>query len=88
MSTLLSVSTGSGKLTITEQSVVLDIPGGRKSEQMARTLITSVDAHKLMPSLFGMGGGSDITIHTSDGRKLTLRFVKPKDADAILRLLR
>lgn len=88
MSALYTASTGSGKVTITEQNVILDAPGGRKSETVNRASITNIESKKTTPSLLGIGGGSEITLHTSDGRRLHIRLIKRHDAEAMLALLR
>lgn len=88
MSTLYEARTGSGKVTITESSVTIDAPGGRKSETVPRAAIARIDAKTVMASLFGIGGGRELTIHTNDGRKVVIRLIKPKDAAAMLALLR
>ena len=85
---LLSVTTGYGFFTVTEDAITLSQNGGRNVTRMLRANITNIDARKQMGGFLGIGAPMHITIRGLAGEKLSLTRVKPKDADAILALLK
>ncbi|HLY32767.1 MAG TPA: hypothetical protein VKQ36_17220 [Ktedonobacterales bacterium] len=84
-----TLTTGIGGVTVvvTETSVTVIQPGGRKQETFQRASITSVELKTILPSVFGMGGSKQVIIHTNDRRHITLN-ASPKHADAIAAALR
>lgn len=88
MTALYTARTGSGRVTVTEENVIVDRPGGMASQSIKRAQISGVDAKTTMISLFGLGGAKQLTLRTTGAERVVLRFVKPKDARALLDLLR
>jgi hypothetical protein len=78
---------GNGRVTITSESVTLRRTGGLSTESIRRNQITNVSSATIMLALFGIGGLKRIVISTTDGRRLLLPAVRPKDAKQILAIL-
>lgn len=71
------VQTGSGKLTLTEQSVTIEGPGfpRPKARTVFRAAIVGVDHKVSAKPLFGKGGTMQLTVHVQGGETLVLRAV-------------
>jgi hypothetical protein len=88
---LLRTRCREGHLIITENAVTIERKGfagmGGYRESVARATITEVQRVQGMPALFGMGGGSKLTITTASGKQLVAHLVPPADAERALVIL-
>lgn len=75
-----------GFLIVTEQQVRVEL-GQLKQQSLSRSSITGVDSVLAVPSLFGMGGGTNLVIHGMGGERLHADLVKPNIAREIVSLL-
>jgi len=87
MSELFRARCTGGNLIITETTISVEL-GQIKSESMLRSSLSSVDSKLAVPSLFGLGGGTNLTFIGRGGERLHANLVKPKVAQEIVRLLR
>lgn len=85
---LLTVHTGYGTFTVTEDAITLSQNGGRNFTRIQRANITNIDQRKQVGGFLGIGAPMHITIRGLAGEKMALTRVKPQDADAILALLK
>jgi hypothetical protein len=75
-----------GKLVVTDHLVRVEL-FQLKQESMARSSIVGIDYKLAVPSVFGLGGGADLTFHGQGGERLHANLVKPKIAKQIMRML-
>lgn len=71
-----------GWLILDEQG--LHIEGPRVNQSLSRGLITNYRTRQEVPSIFGMGGGVELTVQERGGNTLQANMVKPKDAEKII----
>ena len=83
---LTNVQTGSGKLTVTEQSIQIERPSFPKPKMQSvfRAAIVGID-HKVIakPALFSKGG-VNVTFHIQGGERVEVHMVPYEAAKALL----
>jgi hypothetical protein len=86
---LLKTRCDKGHVIVYDDKVTVgfDKLGFEKSETLARESIIGVDIKTTAPSIMGLGGGATVTIHSTGGKSIELRMVKPKDAKYMKNLL-
>lgn len=82
MAVLIETRCKQGKLIITDQRVRVEL-GQLKQQSLSRSALTGVDSAIGVPSVLGMGGGTNLTFHGSGGERLHADLVKPKVAREI-----
>lgn len=86
MGDLTNVQTGSGKLTVTEQSIQIERPSfpKPKTQSVFRSAIVGID-HKVIakPKLFSKGG-VNVTFHVQGGEHIEVHMVPYEAAEALL----
>lgn len=75
-----------GTLIVTDQQIRVEL-GQLKQQSLSRSSLTGVDSNLAIPSLFGMGGGTNLTFHGQGGERLHADLVKPNIAREIVSLL-
>ena len=79
-----------GKLIITNKKIAIELASFGKvirSQILLRSSLTSIDTKLAVPSVFGMGGGMNLTFHGKGKEILKAELVPPKEAQEILALL-
>lgn len=84
--TLIETRCKQGKLIITDQSIRIEL-GQLKQQSLLRSALTGIDAIMGAPSIFGMGGGTNLTFHGQGGDRLQADLVKPGIAQEIKSML-
>jgi hypothetical protein len=83
---LVSTRCTGGKLILTDTMISVEL-GQLRSQTMSREAFSSLDYKLAAPSVFGLGGGINLTFHGKGGEKLHANMVKPVIADKIRTLL-
>lgn len=86
VSILIETCCAAGKLIITDDLIRTQL-GSLKSESLSRSNLVGLDYKMVAPSIFGMGGGANLTFHGKGGERLEAKYVKIKDAKQIMQLL-
>ena len=79
-----------GKLIVTNNRIVIELNGfGRtyKSQTLLRSSLASVESKVAVMSVFGKGGGVNLTFYGQGGELLNATLVPPKEAKEIVALL-
>jgi hypothetical protein len=85
MTELARVRCKQGMLIITEQHISIEL-GKLRGRSIARSALTGIDSQLVIPSLFGLGGGTNLTFYAG-AERLVAELVKPSQASNIKRLL-
>ena len=85
MAELISTRCQQGRLIITENVVKVQL-GGIREQSLNRSSLTGVDSKMVVPSIFGLGGGTNLVFH-GQGSELRAGMVKPKVAKKLKQLL-
>jgi hypothetical protein len=75
-----------GLLTVTDRQIRVEL-GQLKQQSMLRDSVTGVDSAMATPSLFGIGGTTNLIFHGTGGERLHAGFVKTNIAKEIVSLL-
>lgn len=75
-----------GQLIVNDTQIKVEL-GDVQSQTMSRSMLTSIDSKMVVPSLFGFGGGVNLTFHGQGTTTIQAGYVKLKDAKAIKKLL-
>lgn len=75
-----------GTLIITDTQIRVEL-GQLRQQTLARASLTGVDAVMAVPSVFGMGGGTNLVFHGQGAERLQADLVKPNVAREIVSLL-
>jgi hypothetical protein len=67
---------------------MISIEGPRINQSLSRADITNVATRLQVPSVFGFGGGVELTVYEKGGNHLKARMVNPKQAKRIIQALR
>lgn len=86
---ILKTRCNKGHIIVYEDRVTVEYNklGFEKSQTLNREQITGVDVRTNIPSIMGLGGASDVTIHSTGDKSIETKMVKPKDAQKIRELL-
>ncbi len=90
MAEILSTRCKQGKLIITNISIIVELSsfiGNLRSETMMRSSFVDLDTKLAVPSLFGKGGGVNLTFHGQGNKVIHADLVKPEDAKRIQAIL-
>lgn len=90
MAELIRTRCTQGTLIITEDyiRVELKVPiTGSKQQTILRSALTGIDSKVAVPSVLGMGGGTNLVFHGQGVERLHADLVKPKVAQEIIGLL-
>lgn len=71
-----------GMLIITDQQIRIEL-GQLKQQSLSRAALTGVDAVMGAPSVFGLGGGTNLVFHGQGAERLQADLVKPNVAREI-----
>lgn len=71
-----------GFLIVTDQAIKIEL-GQLNQQSLARSALTGIDAAMGMPSVFGLGGGTNLVFHGKGGERLQADLVKPNIAKEI-----
>ncbi len=86
MSELLNVRCKQGKLIITETHIIVEL-GNFRSETMLRTAFVGLDSKMAVPSIFGLGGGTNLIFHGQGSQDIHADLIPPKEVKKIQALL-
>ena len=86
MAELLKTRCKQGKLIITDTHIIIEL-GNLRSSTLARASFTSLDSKMGVPSVFGLGGGTNLTFHGQGAEILHADLVPPKDAKQVAAIL-
>lgn len=75
-----------GRLLLTDDMISVELLKYR-THTMSREAFSSLDYKLIVPSIFGFGGGVNLTFHGKGGEKLHADMVKPIMANKIRMLL-
>jgi hypothetical protein len=90
MAELISTRCKQGKLILTDTAIVVELGsfmGNLRSETMMRSSFVDLDTKLAVPSLFGKGGGVNLTFHGQGNKVIHADLVKPDDAKRIQAIL-
>lgn len=76
MSELLNTRCTQGTLIITETHIVVRLRDFQ-SRIRERAAFTGIDCKRIVPSIFGLGGGWNLIFHGKGGERLHANMVKP-----------
>lgn len=79
-----------GKLIVTNKKIAIELTSFSKvikSQTLLRSSLTGIDSKLAVPSVFGMGGGMNLTFYGKGREKLKAELVPLKEAQAILGML-
>lgn len=79
-----------GTLVVTDDLIIIELGNGGSIRQqtMFRSSLTGVDSRMGVVSIFGMGGGTNLTFRSQSGEILRADLVKPSVAKEIVSALR
>lgn len=83
---LINTRCTQGKLIITEHIIKIQL-GSLKEQTLNRSSLTGIDSKMAVPSVFGLGGGTNLVFHGQGDVQLHANFVKTKVAKEIKSLL-
>ena len=75
-----------GKLVITDEYIRVEL-GGLRQSTLYHSMLTGIDSAMAVPSVFGMGGGTNLVFHGQGAEVLHADLVNPKVAQQIVDLL-
>ncbi len=87
MTELIRTRCKQGTLIITDEYIRTELPGGVQQHTLYRTALTGIDSQMGAPSLFGLGGGTNLVFHGQGGEELRADLVKPSVAKEIVGML-
>jgi hypothetical protein len=90
MAELLKTTCTQGKLIITDTFIIIELRGFGtefQSRNLARSSFSSLDSKMVIPSLFGLGGGTNLVFHGRGGEMLRADLVPRKAARKVAALL-
>lgn len=88
MAELIRTRCTQGNLIITDEYIRVELSGLMPKQQtLYRSSLTGVDSQMKVTSVFGMGGGVNLTFHGVGAERLEAHLVKPKVAAEIVGLL-
>jgi hypothetical protein len=88
MSNIIETRCTQGKLIVTDEFVRVQLGGPFSRQQtLYRSSLTGVDAHVGVPSVFGLGGGTNLVFHGQGAERLHANMVKKKVAQEIVGML-
>ncbi len=88
MAELIRTRCTQGTLIITDEYIRVELGGPfAKQQTLYRSSLTGVDSQVGAPSVFGLGGGVNLTFHGTGVERLHANLVKPKVAQEIIGLL-
>lgn len=86
MAELFNVRCKQGHLIITENAVKVKL-ANLKEQSLSRSAITAIDSSMGVPSIFGLGGGTNLVFHGQGAERLHADLVKPGVAKEIVSML-
>lgn len=75
-----------GTLIVTDQTIKIEL-GQLKQQSLDRSALTGIDAAIGVPSVFGLGGGTNLVFRGKGGERLHADLVKPNIAKEIKSML-
>ena len=75
-----------GKLVITDEYIRVEL-GSLRQSTLFRSMLTGIDSTMAVPSVFGVGGGTNLVFHGQGAELLRADLVNPKMAQQIVDLL-
>ncbi len=90
MTELIRARCKQGHLIITESHIIIQLNGlgtTLREQRLSRSSLTSIDTKMAVPSVFGLGGGTNLAFHGQGGEVLRAELVPPKKAQEIVRVL-
>lgn len=75
-----------GSLIVTDQDIRVEL-GPFKQQILSRSALTGIEATMAVPSLFGMGGATNLVFHGQGTERLHADLVKPNIAREIKSML-
>jgi hypothetical protein len=75
-----------GTLIVTNESIRIEL-GKLRQQSLARSALTGIESGMAAPSVFGLGGGTNLIFHGKGGERLQANFVNPGKAEEIKRML-
>ncbi|GHO88030.1 hypothetical protein [Dictyobacter formicarum] len=86
MADLIRTRCKQGTLIITDNQIKIEL-GQLRQQTLARSALTGVDSSMGVPSVFGLGGGTNLVFHGQGAERLHADLVKPNVAREIVNLL-
>jgi hypothetical protein len=75
-----------GTLIITDEYIRIEL-GSLQQSTLYRSMLTGIDSQMGVPSLFGLGGGTNLVFHGQGAEILHADLVNPKVAKEIVGML-
>ncbi len=86
MQELIRTRCTQGHLIVTDEYIRVEL-GGLRQQTLYRSSLTGIDSRMGVPSVFGLGGGTDLIFHGQGDERLHANLVNPKVAREIMGML-